>query len=97
MKPKEANMYSCCGKERDGRFCPECGWKLDKVFGLFDLLKHCEDHADRQAQRAREARGTTGRNGKKREGHQRQMERAAIKWRTWATLLRQLLILTPDP
>lgn len=31
----------CCGKERNSRYCPECGKKLKNDDVIYDILEHC--------------------------------------------------------
>jgi len=88
LPPHGSTAVWCCGHDRQTRYCPDCGKQLGSEFDLWGLLSHCDDHATKQERRAKDSLRYQGRQ---REGHQQQMERAAIKWRTWATMLRAML------
>lgn len=87
---------TCCKQQHDTRYCPNCGKQLHGDFTLWGLLHHCEENATKQEEKAERHKGKLGIRGQPREGHQRQMEQAAKKWRTWATLLRKHLVELPD-
>lgn len=37
-------MVTCCGKDRDTVFCPECGTRLTERHTLAGLLRHIRHH-----------------------------------------------------
>jgi uncharacterized membrane protein YvbJ len=87
-------MIECCGKERDTRYCPDCGKQLidHKLHGL---LKHCELNAG--SQRALLDKSTRRQREKDTEAVRNQIKkRAAVvhKWQTWADVLRKLIAQT---
>lgn len=44
----------CCGKERTGNYCPECGKAMNKEAGLRGLLRHVTERLETMTRKAAE-------------------------------------------
>jgi hypothetical protein len=87
----------CCGKQRSGRFCSECGKPLANG-PLWDLLRSC-----RATEKGLRTRAETERRQGEREGDERYIKwsdknvRNADEWKARGDALLELLDRPTDP
>jgi len=89
----------CCGKDRDTRFCPDCGAML-RSSPLYELLKYCQERAKADAAKSRSIRRDATRYSST-DADARHRERCAVRaanldqsvarWQLWADELEKIV------
>lgn len=90
-------MIECCGLERTGRFCDQCGKKLNDDWALESLLQHCIRTRDSLRKRFDDYNAEIDgmdlcesgviRVAKSRERYQKKIK----KWESWVEKLSELI------
>lgn len=83
----------CCGEERQGNFCQECGKAMGST--LNTLLRYVTSHA----QTGRKRHETRKQHFEKQEGgltdrgtrHLDAIEKTALKWEGWQAALKEVM------
>lgn len=84
----------CCGKQRTGNFCGNCGKPLS--FGLSSLLAHCESNHSAICQRIETLKGQSEVLTKPEAKRHclriaSALGRSELKWRKWSEDLKAIL------
>lgn len=78
----------CCGKDREGRFCSECGKEL-AISPLIELYEQCR--RTEQSLIAKAARDRKDKQSGRGEKAAKALEKNAAKWKAWAEAVEEVI------